>query len=207
MKRLLIVRHGDTFLPGEAPRRIGARTDLPLTPRGETQAGEVAAWLRAGGIEPDLALTGPLQRATRTARLLLAALPRPCPLREAGWLDEVDYGPDEGRPEDEVVARIGAEALARWDRTAEPASGWPVDRAARIAACGAEIAALPVGKTLLVTSNGTARFLLLALGLGAGQPSLKLRTGAIGEVQIAGTAARLCRWNVRPGDESAGIAC
>jgi probable phosphoglycerate mutase len=200
MKRLLIVRHGDTFLPDEPPRRIGARTDLPLTERGETQARDVAAWLVGRDLQPDRAVTGPLQRAVRTARIITAGLPRPCPLTETHWLNEVDYGPDEGCVEEEVVTRIGAFALARWDRLAEPAPGWPIDRAAKIAGCGAAVAALPLGTTLLVTSNGTARFVLLALGLGPGDASLKLRTGAIGEIEIGGDRALLRHWNVRPGD-------
>ena len=200
MKRLLIVRHGDTFLSGEPPRRIGARTDLPLTPRGEAQARAVAAWLDGRGLHPDLALAGPLQRAGRTASIILAALPGACPLHEAAWLDEVDYGPDEGRPESEVVERVGAEALARWDRSAEPAPGWPIDRAGRIDACRAALAAVATGTTLLVTSNGTGRFILLALGLGETGSSLKLRTGAIGEAEIVHGRASLRRWDVRPGD-------
>lgn len=206
MKRLLIVRHGDTFRPGEPPRRIGARTDLPLTPRGEAQACEVAGWLRARDLLPEAALTGPLQRATRTARLILTALPRACPLAHAGWLDEVDYGPDEGQPEAAVVERIGSGALARWDQSAEPAPGWPIDRMATIAAARAGVAALPGGTTLLVTSNGAARFVLLGLGLGNTEPSLKLRTGAIGVVEITGDVARLRCWDVRPGDAAVAPA-
>ena len=200
MKHLLIVRHGDTFLPTEPPRRIGARTDLALTPRGEAQARGVAAWLLAGGVHLDSALAGPLQRATRTAGIILAALPRTCSLREAAWLNEVDYGPDEGRLESEVVDRVGTDALARWDSSADPAQGWPIDRAAKIAECRAGVEELPTGTTLLVTSNGTARFILLALGLREGGTSLKLRTGAIGEIQIGDEGARLRRWDVRPPD-------
>ena len=200
MKRLLIVRHGDTFLPHEPPRRIGARTDLPLTPRGEAQAREVAAWLLARDLLPDLAMAGPLQRAGRTALIILAALPRACPLGEAAWLDEVDYGPDEGLVESAVVDRVGADALARWDRSAEPATGWPIDRAGKIAECRAGVGELQTGTVLLVTSNGTARFILLALGLGEAGASLKLHTGALGEIEIADDGARLRRWDVRPGD-------
>ena len=198
-KRLLIVRHGDTFLPHEPPRRIGTRTDLPLTPRGEAQAREVAAWLTARDIRPDLALTGPLQRARRTAQIILTDMACECRLDEAAWLDEVDYGADEGRPEYEVVERVGADALARWDRSAEPPPGWPIDRADTIAQCVNGVRALPFGTTLLVTSNGTARFILLALGLRT-TDTLKLRTGAVGEVAIDGGEARLGCWNVRPHD-------
>ena len=205
MKRLLIVRHGDTFLPDEPPRRVGARTDLPLTPRGEAQAREVAAWLVARDFHPGLAMAGPLQRASRTARIIVAALPRPCRLGEAAWLNEVDYGPDEGLVESAVVGRVGADALARWDRWAEPAAGWPIDRAGKIAECRAGMAALPAGTTLLVTSNGTARFMVLALGLGEAGTSLKLRTGAIGAIEITDHGARLRCWDVRPGDRDDAV--
>lgn len=198
MKRLLIVRHGDTFLPDEPPRRIGARTNMPLTQHGEAQARNVAAWLLARHLHPDLAVSGPLRRATQTAQIILAALPSACLLNEAAWLDELDYGPDEGVLERRVIERIGIDALARWDRSAEPAAGWPVNRAGKIVECRTGVEELPAGTTLLATSNGTARFILLALGLGEGRTSLKLRTGAIGEIEITSDGARLCRWDARP---------
>ena len=49
-----------------------------------------------------------------------------------------------------------------------------------------------------MTSNGAARFILLAFGLEHGLPSMKLRTGAIGEVAIGDAGASLRRWDVRP---------
>ena len=51
------------------------------------------------------------------------------------------------------------------------------------------------GADLLVTSNGAARFALLALGL----PPRKLRTGAFGELAIGSNGAvTLVRWDERP---------
>ena len=38
MTQLLIVRHGNTFETGETPRRVGLRTDLPLSSSGRKQA-------------------------------------------------------------------------------------------------------------------------------------------------------------------------
>ena len=53
------------------------------------------------------------------------------------------------------------------------------------------------GADLLVTSNGAARFALIALGLAP----RKLRTGAFGEFAVEETGrAELIRWDVRPQD-------
>ncbi len=50
---------------------------------------------------------------------------------------------------------------------------------------------------MLITSNGAARFALLALGLAHGQ--LKLRTGAFGELVVDALGqVRLMRWDERP---------
>ncbi|MGA3882329.1 histidine phosphatase family protein, partial [Bacillus pumilus] len=45
----VIVRHGNTFAAGEPPRRIGARTDLPLTAQGQAQAEALGAHFAALG--------------------------------------------------------------------------------------------------------------------------------------------------------------
>jgi len=38
MSRIVICRHGNTFDKGEIVTRVGARTDLPLSTSGRTQA-------------------------------------------------------------------------------------------------------------------------------------------------------------------------
>lgn len=198
MKTLYVVRHGDTFPPGTAPRRIGSRTDLPLTGLGEARAGAVAGWFTGQGIRIDACVSGPLLRARRTADLIRSSLAVPPPLSVAAWLDEIDHGPDEDKPESEVVERVGHDALDRWNRLGKPPPDWPVDVPRRMEACREAVGALRSGSTLLVTSNGAARFILLALGLGHGLPSMKLRTGAIGEVAIRDNGAVLRRWDLRP---------
>lgn len=188
--RAFVVRHGNTFAPGEAPRRIGARTDLPLVESGRAQARALAEHFAALGIRFGRVLTSPLARTRETAALLapgLAAEP-------TTWLREIDHGPDENRTEAEVLARVGAQALDRWDTHAVPPSGWIVDGDARLAAWRGFLAASPPGDTLLVTSNGAARYLRLALGL----TPAKLRTGAYAEV--AGEPAVLVCWDRRPGE-------
>jgi broad specificity phosphatase PhoE len=177
--RAVIVRHGDTFAPGDVVRRIGARTDLPLVASGRAQALALRAHLPWAF---DRVLAAPLRRTQETAALIAGDA------EPAAWLAEIDHGPDEGRPEAEVRARLG-DALHRWEQDAVPPPGWHVDAAARTTAWAAFLRDL-TGTALLVTSNGAARFALLALG----ERPAKLRTGAYGVIEDL----RVTAWDVRP---------
>lgn len=197
--RFVIVRHGNTFAPGEAPRRIGARTDLPLTPAGEEQGVALGRHFAALGWHFARALVSPLARTRATAAAILACQPKAPALvpEPCDWLREIDHGPDENQGEDAVIARIGAEALAAWDAHGVAPRDWLVDAESRLAAWHAFLATAP-GPALLVTSNGAARFALLAIGAVADRP-LKLATGAYGVIcRDADGTLRVESWNVRP---------
>lgn len=198
----LIVRHGNTFAPGEAPRRIGAATDLPLVESGRAQALRLADHFRERGWRFDRVLASPLARTRETAALILSREIDSPAIEPCLWLAEIDHGPDENRTEPEVAARIGAAALAAWDNEGIAPPGWQVDADARQRAWRAFFAARPQGMSLLVTSNGAARLGLLAdVGL-AGQaavlPSLKLATGAFGLLALEPGGPRLLAWDERP---------
>lgn len=186
MARVVIVRHGDTFAPGEPPRRVGARTDLPLVESGRAQARALARHFADLRLSFDRVLASPLGRTRETAALIA-----PGTTETADWLREIDHGPDEDQPEDAVIARIGAAALARWEQDAVPPPGWRVDAATRLTAWDSFFAAA-TGTSLVVTSNGAARFALLALG----QAPAKIRTGAYG--MIEGQPWRVTDWDRRP---------
>lgn len=202
MARILIVRHGNTFAPGEEPRRVGAATDLPLVESGIAQAHALAAHLagRLGGVGQ--ILSSPLRRTRETAGILAERL-GVADVQPAEWLREIDHGPDENRLEAEVVRRIGADALCAWDARGIAPPGWNVDAPARLAAWRAFFTQVD-SDTLLVTSNGAARFALLArLDLqppdSTGAPGMKLRTGAYGELRLeASGTLRIADWDVRP---------
>lgn len=201
----VIVRHGNTFESGEKPRRIGARTDLPLTAKGSEQARALGAFFAAKGWRFDCALVSPLARTRQTAQAILDAQIAPPESQEAEFLREIDYGPDENLPEADVVARIGNDALNAWERRAEPPEGWEIDAPGRIAAWKALFgeAQAPNEITLLVTSNGAARFALMAdAGLRAAAAdlqNLKLPTGGFGVVsRTPGGALELLEWGARP---------
>lgn len=200
--RLLILRHGNTFGPSEAPRRVGARTDLPLVESGRAQARAVGQAFAAADIRLSRIVTSPLARARETGALVGEAVEVVPELETAAFLDEIDHGPDENQTEDAVVARIGHAAIEAWDARGETPEGWTVDAEARITAWRDFVGGLADGTTtLLVTSNGAARFAFLAfpdLLAGADRPNLKLRTGAWGELTIKAGQPRLVGWDIRP---------
>ncbi|SDK24731.1 histidine phosphatase family protein [Billgrantia gudaonensis] len=82
-KPFVFMRHGETRLNRQ--RRIGGRTDVPLTALGEAQARQAATWLARPWSR---VATSTLQRAWRTAEL---AVPGEEAMR-IGGLDERDWG-------------------------------------------------------------------------------------------------------------------
>lgn len=196
MRRIFIIRHGNTFESSAVACRIGAGTNLPLVESGRAQADRLGQWFAAQDLGPCRIHSSPLQRARETASRIAAAMDQPVS-DTLLWLNEIDHGPDEGRPEAEVLARIGSQALIDWDERGVAPDGWTVNAESRIAAWKDWFAQAGEGADLLITSNGAARFALLALQLSPA--SLKLRTGAFGELAVAkdGTVS-LVSWDQRP---------
>jgi len=195
--RVHIVRHGNTFEKGDVVTRVGGRTDLPLSPSGRVQAEKLATHFASEGIVFASARSGPLRRTRETASAILAAQASPPDLLTELFLREIDYGPDENRPEPEVVARVGQSAIEAWEKHGVPPPGWRVDPAALVGnwqELFSDLRAEP-GDHLVVTSNGIARFVLEAIK--AKREDLKLATGAYGVVAL-GEAETLLSWNVRP---------
>lgn len=205
MTRLLIARHGNTFDAHETPRRVGGRTNLPLSSSGREQAQALGRYLRQRGLLPDMVFTSRLQRTMETAYLALQEAGKrlsPVPLAS---FDEIDYGPDENRTEAEVVARIGLKAISDWDESAILPDGWQADTAAIIEnwkKFAANVAEQYEGDTVLVvTSNGIARFAPHITGDMAGfrtRHKLKISTGALCVLTFEAGAWRVAEWNVRP---------
>jgi broad specificity phosphatase PhoE len=200
MATLYVVRHGNTFDAGDVVTRVGGRTDLPLSASGRTQAAALAAHFE--GIRFAAALASPLERTRATARAILSRRTDSPALLIRSFLREIDYGPDENQPEEAVVARIGAAALAVWDADGTVPPGWIVDPAAIRSGWSAllqEIAGLPAdANVLVVTSNGTARFLPDVVDEAPAGLDRKLKTGAWGEVWVGGKSSLIKDWNCRP---------
>lgn len=158
--RIIIARHGNTFAKGQTPLRVGAKTDLPLV---ETERGtNVGKYLKKLVLYPSAVFAAPLHRTMETARLAIAALDRDIPLIEDNRFTEIDYGPDEAKTEEEVIARIGQKAMDDWNSSAVVPDGWNVSVNGIIKAWkdfAEEVERDYHGKNVLVvSSNGIIRF-------------------------------------------------
>jgi probable phosphoglycerate mutase len=219
---LIIVRHGNTFRPGETPTRVGAATDLPLVE--EDRARAIGRYLVSRGIRPDKIYASPLARTTRTAELIA---------EEAGWrlpvipdprFTEIDYGPDENKREDEVIWRIGkaiaclaggplpsredtvalgTESIEAWNAHGITPPGWHVDVDEIIRSWKDFANEIPAGATvLLCTSNGMIRFAPHLLPIDyetfCDEHPLKVATGSLSLFRRDATGWRCVAWNVKP---------
>jgi probable phosphoglycerate mutase len=198
---LIIARHGNTFEAHETLRRVGARTDLPLTDKGRDQARAVGRYLHDHDLTPDVVYTSHLKRTIETAALAVPNVSSH-PLE---IFNEIDYGDDENKIDEEVIARIGAQALKDWDEHAKVPQGWNADPLKIIAdlknfAAGI-VANLTGQKILVVTSNGIARFFPHITGNFNGfktAHSLKIATGALCVLEHDGGEWAIKLWNEKP---------
>lgn len=199
--RIVIIRHGNTFRKEDTPTRVGARTDLPLTEEGEEQALRLGHHFKNSGIKPDRVFTSQLCRTIDTARLICLPLGCSKPSTPLGFLNEIDYGPDENQTEDKAIERLGKSALEKWDTESVMPEDWSprppqilLDWQNFMKQCATE----NEGQTIFaVTSNGIARF---ALALAEKDPTLplKLSTGAYGILEREnGGNWRVTQWNIR----------
>lgn len=187
MKEVIVLRHGNTFDAGDVICRVGRGTDLPLSKSGQAQADALAKHFAERTF--DAVISSPLLRTRQTAETIAR------PVQFDDRLLEIDYGPDEGQPEDDVIARIGEDALKAWDEDAVPPPDWSVDPD-QIRSDWRDILSEVSGTTLIVTSNGIARFLLdIADHDGVDR---KLKTGAYGRLVNDGSGWIITKWNVRP---------
>ena len=146
-----------------------------------------------------------LRRTRQTAEIALDELDSPPKISTLAVFDEIDYGPDEGKPESEVISRIGQQALDLWNADNVVPQGWLCDRLAMIENWRQfldRVAREFYGRTtLVVTSNGVARFVLdltqQKQGL-CGFPGFKLSTGALAVIHQQGPDWNVVDWNITP---------
>jgi len=202
VRDIYIVRHGNTFDKGDVITRVGARTDLPLSYSGEVQAAQLGDFFKHTKFEQ--AYSSSLLRTQQTAQAILGAQANNAAIQTLEFLKEIDYGPDENLPEGDVVARLGREAIAAWDRDCILPQGWIADPDAIIESWKKFFAGVSQshdrGPILIVTSNGIARFVLSAVSDPVETDlDKKLKTGAFGRVSISETGqTQILDWNMRP---------
>lgn len=204
---LIIARHGNTFAPGENPRRVGARTDLPLVASGLEQARKLGEYLKAHNLIPERVYTSEMKRAQQTAELAATEFGPLTPFEVNPLFNEIDYGPDENQDEAIVRARLGEAALEDWEKKGIMPTGWsPSSEEITLMwhSFSETLHNQHAGKrTLVVTSNGIARFALQLTGdwdRARSAYGLKLATGALGILTRKPDDSHwsVVGWNIRP---------
>ncbi len=201
--RIIIVRHGNTFLPGEVPTRIGSETDMPLVEKEKSR--KVGNYLKINGLSPDLIITAPLLRTRQTAEIINECQELVVDIMESDNFTEINYGPDENQTEvyvkyriglakikeegvdiskynKEKIISIGSVEIKRWDDHALPPTGWSVDLDG-IKKSWQEVSEFILDKyknktVVIVSSNGIIRF-STAISSDAVKNNLKVPTGSI----------------------------
>jgi len=177
MSRVYIVRHGNTFDQGDVILRVGGRTDIPLSTSGIDQAKALKTHL--SDISFAQIFSSDLKRTRQTTEIIRNNVN----YTRLDMLSEVDFGQT---------------ALDLWNSEAIPPQGWLVEPDQIRADWVAFLARLPrTHNILVVTSNGTARFLLDIVKNGGGAER-KLRTGSYGIIALSDTGPELEGWNIRP---------
>ncbi len=124
---LILSRHGPNFNPGDRVLRIGSQTDLPLSSTGRDAADALGLTLSARGFAPPAAVyVSPLIRTQETATRALASagVQIPPALQILPEFNEINYGDDDGKPETDLIARIGENAMKAWERDSIMPDGW-----------------------------------------------------------------------------------
>lgn len=202
---LIIARHGNTFEPDEIPTRVGKYTDLKLAKKGYEQGYKLGFKLLNDDMVPNTIFASTLVRTQDTAKAACEAMGIKADVQCLDIFDEIDYGPDENKPEDLVVGRIGQQAINDWNDYAIVPDGWCVDPDKVIDDW--QKFALKLVKNgqnkivLVVTSNGIARFAPYITGdyddFYKKYP-LKLRTGAYGILKYDDGMWHVECWDERP---------
>lgn len=214
MTTLIIARHGNTFGSNDTPTRVGAKTDTPLVKKGKAQGSAIGHYLKDNDFLPDAVYSSTLQRTKETAKLALQACGISTHIYELDIFNEIDYGVDENQTEETVIARIGKDAIEKWDKHAIAPEGWHVDPddiiqswrnfAHQISKTHDTITnnVMDLSETILVvTSNGIARFaphITDEFEDFAANNAIKLSTGALGILKFSQGKWWVTAWNIRP---------
>lgn len=211
--RLIIARHGNTFTKEQTPTRVGAKTDLHLVE--EERGRYIGKYLRKMNIAADLIFCGPLKRHIQTAALACEELGGDLLAMQINHdFNEIDYGPDENKTEDEVMHRLGngdmeagQAVIDLWNKKAKVPDGWDVNveviKQAWLTFTNDLEQNYKDQTILLVSSNGTIRFAPVITGDFNGfvaEHDIKVSTGGVCIFEKDDTEEywRCVEWGVKP---------
>jgi len=202
MTGLLLVRHGNTFAPGEKVVWAGARTDLPLVEKGREQADTLGHRLKAAQFKPDRILAGPLLRTRQHTDIIASHIGFTGRVDIAEALREIDYGKWEGLSTEEIHHLGGKAELDAWDKDARwpQTPGWSPSPETILKNTHTLLTDLAedshTDKAMLITSNGILRF--FAQHLANPPDQLKIRTGHYCMIEYWQGSWTQSGWNLSP---------
>lgn len=205
--KLIIVRHGNTFDKGQVPVRVGLRTDMSLSASGREQAVVLGKYMKLSGIDPEAVFSSELRRTYETADIALKEVGIDRRVERLAIFNEVDYGVDEGKTEEELVGRIGEKALDLWNTVGIVPEGWIFDVDVTIEnwrKFASMVEDRYIDRTVMVfTSNGIARFAPYITGdfeKFSKKFDIKISTGALGIFEKTNGEQNwsVVSWNLKP---------
>ncbi len=166
MTQLILIRHGQSQWNLE--NRFAGFRDVPLTAQGEGEARRAGEKLKAAGIVPDVVFTSTLERAWRTAELVLEGAGLNLPLIKSEAIRERNYGDLNGLNKAETAEKYGAEQVHIWRRSYDvpPPGGESLsDVVARVRPYYEKHIApeLAAGKTVLIAAHGNSLRALMVI--------------------------------------------
>lgn len=103
--KLVLLRHGQSIWNRD--KIFTGWSDVALSPKGEQEAKQAALLLQQAGFTFDLCFTSMLQRASTTARIVLAAMQLDIPIHPNWRLNERHYGALEGMERWPAIKQFG----------------------------------------------------------------------------------------------------
>lgn len=103
--KLVLLRHGQSIWNRD--KIFTGWSDVALSPKGELEAKQAALLLQQAGFTFDLCFTSMLQRASTTARIVLAAMQLDIPVHQNWRLNERHYGALEGMERWPAIKQFG----------------------------------------------------------------------------------------------------
>lgn len=212
--RLILLRHGNTFKPGETAVWVGKREDLPLVEQGRIQAERAAGVLQELGVLAQGLYCSSLKRTREFAKILKKNCHWKASVVEDPRLDELDYGLWSGLSSEDIAARGWVIDLQQWnDRCVWPEqAGW--EGSAELIRSEVQDFVDDLRQTydqdatvVAVTSNGRMRYFLSldpeSFREAVACESVKVKTGHAAIFEVGNSAVTLKAWNLSPEDLAA----
>lgn len=113
--KLIVLRHGESQWNHE--NKFCGWIDIPLSPKGESEARLAGELIAKAGMKPDIMYTLMLQRSIKTGQIILEAIHRMwIPHCKIWRLNERHYGQFQGRNKNEVYKQYGKEKFQYYRR-------------------------------------------------------------------------------------------